>query len=73
MCTGYAKDIGVWVCDEANDQRERVMQAWGEGLSDSPEKDESRAWRAALAALGVNKKPVPVDSSGVLFSEGVTK
>ncbi len=65
MCTGYAKEIGAWVCDEANDQRERVMQAWGEGLTDSRAQDESLAWLAALDALGVDKKMVPVDSVGV--------
>ncbi len=65
MCTGYAKEIGAWVCDEANDQRERMMQAWDEGLSDAPQQDESLAWLAALDALGVDKEPVPVDSVGV--------
>lgn len=65
MCTGYAKEIGTWVCDETKDQRERVMQAWGEGLTDSPEKDESLAWLAALAALGVDQTPVHMDSSGI--------
>lgn len=49
------------------------MQAWGEGLCDSPEKDESRAWRAALDAFGVDKSRCLWIRLMFDFFEGATK
>ena len=28
MCTGYAKEINAWVCDQTRIQREIMMDAW---------------------------------------------
>lgn len=33
MCTGYAKEIKAWVCQTEQNQREVVMQVWGEAFT----------------------------------------
>ena len=40
MCTGYAKEIRAWVCEEAGSQRESMMAAWGRAFEASPDESD---------------------------------
>lgn len=43
MCMGYAKEIRAWVCEEAGNQRESVMAAWGGAFEESFNESEPPA------------------------------
>lgn len=43
MCMGYAKEISAWVCDEARNQREVMMGAWGQAFDEAENETDTQS------------------------------
>jgi hypothetical protein len=63
MCTGYSKDIFTWTSQEAQDQRDMAVMAWGQAFESPGALAEPRhaslppATGQAQRAVGTQAKP----------------
>lgn len=49
MCTGYAKEINAWVCDQTRIQREIMMDAWSRAFVQSEDELDLPGFESAQA------------------------